>query len=137
MKIVEPTPAQMRLVRTDGFKTSITGFVMLGCGLLILWSGLILVRQIGDWLKLGQWQSRYWTDGFRWLGWDYPTTNWAGIQKIIDWFMLLPLATLPGFIGIAMISSWILYADQQNEATREAIRVVANWKRQQQKQADQ
>jgi ABC-type sulfate transport system permease component len=55
------------------------------------------------WLKTGIWAS---TTVWGALGWlvagNYPNVEWRGLQKMIDWFLFLPLSLPTLVIGIYM-----------------------------------
>jgi hypothetical protein len=129
MKINEPTPEELRLVRIDDLKTSVSVWVFLGCVALGLWGAGILALQVVHWLREGLWQSKTWEDGFTWLEIGYPRTGWVGAQKILDWVMGLPLFTLPLAVAYATFMGWVWYADQDSAVIRDARMKVANWKR--------
>jgi len=64
-------------------------------GILVL-PGLIgpaiFAWQCFMWLKYGYWHPVPVTAAFQNLGIPYPTTEWAGVQKMIDWVLDLPLS---------------------------------------------
>jgi len=127
--IVEPTPEQKRLAKQDALKTSITGVVMLTAGALTLWSIVIVVSQAVRWLKFGYWEPLSIAEALRRMQWGYPTTDYRGVQKIIDWAVQMPLS-----LGIFMVAAlgafaWLTYADHETDEFREARRVNAQWRR--------
>jgi hypothetical protein len=59
-------------------------------GLLILTAPAILAWQGYSWLRTGVWTALPISKTFTYFEWSLPSTNWVGLQKIIDWVFDIP-----------------------------------------------
>jgi ABC-type cobalamin transport system permease subunit len=59
-------------------------------GLLMLIGPAILAWQGYSWLKTGIWTALPISKTFTYFEWPMPSTNWLGLQKIIDWVFDIP-----------------------------------------------
>ena len=79
-----------------------------------LWIGLVFVfiataipiYQAILWLQLGIWHPMPISLALVYFGLQPPTTEWIGLQKILNWFFDLPVLVVPAFLAFGCISAW-------------------------------
>jgi hypothetical protein len=81
-------------------------------------SVIVLGWQTYDWLRLGIWTDLNLAWGLTEAGLPVPQSSWLGIQKILDWFLSLPLAVSLGAVSFAWYASGMLLAIALTPAER-------------------
>jgi hypothetical protein len=82
-------------------------------GLLILIGPGILAWQGYSWLKTGLWTALPVSTTFRYFDWPIPSTNWLGVQKIINSIFDIPTSlavfvlTIVVGIGCALVQTLV------------------------------
>jgi hypothetical protein len=71
---------------------------------------VVLGWQTYDWLRRGMWTDLNLAWGLTEADLPVPQSSWLGVQKILDWFLSLPLAVLLGAISFAWYASGMLLA---------------------------
>jgi hypothetical protein len=66
--------------------------------------------QTFEWLRDGVWTDLNLAGGLAQAGLPVPQSSWLGIQKILDWFLSLPLAVSLGAISFAWYACGMLLA---------------------------
>jgi len=71
-------------------------------GSLLLIGPAILAWQGYSWLRTGVWTALPISKTVSYFEWPLPSTNWLGLQKIIDWMFDLPTS------GTVFVLSFVL-----------------------------
>jgi hypothetical protein len=58
------------------------------------------------WLQSGYWTPLPISDAIQLIGWRVPVTDWAGVQRIINWIFDLPMWSIPAFLAFGAFSAW-------------------------------
>lgn len=96
------------------------GMVLIGFGLAFYSAGL-LVLHLYQWLRWGFWPRFTTFELWGVLGLGYPTTRWAGVQRIIEYVMASSAASTAFWAGvtIAILGSFV---SNDYEAKRRALK---------------
>lgn len=70
------------------------------CTIPLIGAGYLTYSHVVEWLKFGTYPTYTTTELFSDLGLVYPSSNWVGIQHIIDWAMSEPAA---GFLVVTSL----------------------------------
>ena len=110
------------MMRQDEVKTadiawgkSVSYFLWAGMLLLLLAGVALGISLLVFWLKEGRWYVMPLIDVLATYNISPPTTEWIGLQKIIDWALKLP------FFGYCILASMILawLAERMDEKVRQ------------------
>jgi hypothetical protein len=88
-----PNPLQDRIA---------TGLLIAGFGLVVYAAGL-LVLHMYQWLRWGFWPRFTTFELWAVLGFAYPTTKWAGVQRIIEYVMSSSAAWSAFWLGLLVM----------------------------------
>jgi hypothetical protein len=58
------------------------------------------------WLQSGHWSPFSISNAIQIIGWRVPSTDWAGVQKIINWTFDSPVWSIPAFMAFGAFSAW-------------------------------
>lgn len=64
---------------------------------------VILGWQSLHWLRFGVWEPWPVWRAIQHVGWRFPETEWAGVQRILWWLLDLPLALAIPLMGVALL----------------------------------
>jgi hypothetical protein len=78
----------------------------------------IVVWQLFEWLKTGAWHPVPVTAAFDFFKVGHPVTNWAGVQKMIEWGLDLPLSVVTFLAAMTVLVLVVGYADGVMQARR-------------------
>jgi hypothetical protein len=85
----------------------------------LIFSGpIILCWQALFWLKNGHWYPISLTTAFTYMQWDYPYTQWQGVQQIIDYFFDLPLSAITSISGILLFAGGLMFVDSLDQTRK-------------------
>jgi hypothetical protein len=79
-------------------------------GIFSLAAVAIVGLQTYHWLETGEWYPVPLSLGLDFVGLRVPTTDWIGLQIIVDWVLDLPLALviwLSGVVGVPTLDAWV------------------------------
>ena len=79
-------------------------------GTLLVWAGLATIAipglmigsQVLTWLRHGYWPRLPISEALVQWGYDYPRTDWLGVQQFIDWMMSWP-ASFVVCLGLLLV----------------------------------
>lgn len=112
-----------RSVMTDNEKWKGTGYADVSKALLFVTAAFFVTAlgtlavpgwQIYQWLRLGYWQPLTNADGLAYIGAQAPWTSWAGVERMIEWWLAQSLGgwLFAGFLSMAAVTFWLaLLAD--------------------------
>lgn len=73
-------------------------------GLMLFVGPAVLAWQGYSWLRTGIWTALPVSRAFIYFEWLMPSTNWVGLQKIIDWIFDIPTSLVVFVLSIAFIA---------------------------------
>lgn len=94
-----------------------------GSGLLVYSAGLVVIHALG-WLKTGAWPAFTTSQLFAVLGWEYPSQDMVGLQRIIDYVMQCGAATCAASLGAVMIYAGGILIGKSDTKYREYRRAI-------------
>lgn len=80
-------------------------------GLILLYGGAIVLTQVLGWLELGIWDPAPVSELLIAWGYEGPTVEWRGVQKIIDWFLSWPAIIPIIVLGYGLVISGMSKAE--------------------------
>jgi hypothetical protein len=94
-----------------------------GGAFVLVWAGIV-GYQILNWLQTAHWPEFVIWDGLRWIGLRTAESGWAGLDKIIWWFLTLPLSLAPLLLGgFFLFGAWGVNAkERESERWLEQLR---------------
>jgi hypothetical protein len=95
-----------------------TGLLFAGFGLAI-YAGGLFVLHLYQWLRWGFWPRFTTFELFGVLGLGYPTTEWAGVQRLIEYVMVTGAAWSTLWLGIILMFTGV-WVGNDYEAQRRA-----------------
>lgn len=119
--IEELTPDEEKVARSIHRENEVSGWVGLILCMLVLLGLSVLLWQCYQWLRVAEWPSLSWSDGFYWVtgrGLDLPAAR--GVEKIMRLVGRLPLFSLPIVVGFGGACLW--FNDAQEDAERQRVR---------------
>jgi hypothetical protein len=78
----------------------------------------IFAWQCFVWLRYGYWHPVPVAAAFQNLDISYPRTEWAGVRKMIDWVLELPLSLTAWLLWVGVFASVIAFIDAHNRRKR-------------------
>ena len=76
----------------------------LACGVTMLAAIGVIAVQVLGWLRTGIWMSIPTSFGWEYIFHSLPTTEWVGIQTILDFMLSMPLSGSLFLIGLIVAS---------------------------------
>jgi hypothetical protein len=95
----------------------------IGGAFVLVWIGILGYQSL-SWLQTAHWPEFVIWDGLRWVGLRTAESGWAGFDKILWWFLTLPLSLVPLLLGgFFLFGAWGVNAkERENERWIDQLR---------------
>src|SRR6266478_7683057 len=77
----------------------------------IFFGPALVCWQIYYWLKSGAWFPIPVSKALEYMQWPYPNLEWRGVQKILDYFLDLPLSAVIWLLAMSLFALGIIVVD--------------------------